>query len=238
MGNFQTIATLGAFRQEKRLNVIINNLSNSHTFGFKKDVSVFKGMVSKTLDRLKGEETGETVTSYQPGEIQTTGNPLDVAIDGEGFFKISTPNGIRYTRAGNFKLNNEKVLVNANGFPVMGRRGEIILNGKTIAIEKDGSIKIDGNEVDKIVPVTFPDTNHLRKEGNTLVKLAVPEEEETETEVTQSQVLQGSLEASNVNPMEEMIKMLDAQRIFESCLKIIQSNDELNSRAVNDLGRT
>lgn len=156
MGNFQTIATLGALRQEKRLNVIINNLSNSQTVGFRKDVSVFKGMVSKTLDRLKGDETGETMTSYQPGETQTTGNPLDLAIDGEGFFKIITPNGIRYTRAGNFKLDDGKVLVNANGFPVMGRRGEIILSGKTIAIEKDGSIKVDGNDVDKNCPGNIP----------------------------------------------------------------------------------
>jgi flagellar basal-body rod protein FlgF len=233
MDNLQMLTSFGLSRQEKRFNMIANNLSNSQTVGFKKDDSVFKKVLSKSL---KGPQNlGEgTAISFQQGAIQKTGNPLDLAIEGTGFFKIETPQGIRYTRAGNFGLNRDNVLVDGNGYPVMGNRGEITLNSKDISIEKDGSIKVDGNEVDKISCVTFSDPSLLKKQGYTLFALKSPQEE---MEANQDQVLQGALESSNVNPMEEMIKLVDSLRIYESCVKVIQTNDQLNSRAANEVGK-
>ena len=234
MGCFQPLAALGALREEKRYSVIANNLSNSQTVGFKKDNLVFRKVIDKASNRVKSEETERTLISFQQGELQTTGNPLDIAIEGEGFFKIRTPQGIRYTRAGRFELNNDRVLVNGSGFPVIGRGGEITLSGKSISIEKDGSIQVDGSVTDQLAVVTLPDPNLLRKEGQTLMRLDVPQEEREDSE---GRVIQGALESSNINTVEEMMKMLDSLRIYESCMKVIQANDELNTKAVNEVGR-
>jgi len=234
MGHFQPVAALGALREERRYSVIANNLSNSQTAGFRKDNLVFRQVIDKASNRITGEESGRTLTSFQQGELQTTGNPLDVAIDGEGFFKIRTPQGIRYTRSGSFKLNQDRILVNGSGFPVMGRGGEITLVGKNISMDKEGKILVDGNSADQLAVVTLPAPHLLKKEGQTLMKLDVPQEEMEESE---SQVIQGSLESSNINTVEEMMKMLDSLRIYESCMKAIQANDELNVKAVNEIGR-
>lgn len=234
MGHFQPLAALGALREQKRYSVIANNLSNSQTVGFKKDNLVFRKVIDKASNELKREETGRTLISFQQGELQTTGNPLDVAIDGEGFFKIRTPQGIRYTRAGRFEINNERILVNGSGFPIMGRGGEITLSGKNISIEKDGSIQVDGSVVGQLAVVALPDPNLLKKEGQTLMRLDIPQEE---TEENGGQVIQGALESSNTNTVEEMMKMMDSLRSYETCIKLIQSNDELNAKVINEVGR-
>jgi len=234
MGHFQSIAALGALREEKRYSVIANNMSNSQTVGFRKDNLVFRQVIDQVSNRLGSEETGRGLISFQQGELQTTGNALDVAIDGEGFFKVATPQGIRYTRSGRFELNNDRILVSAAGFPVMGRTGEITLTGKNISIDKDGSIRVDGNPIDQLSVVTLPAPHLLKKEGQTLLKSDDPQEEMEDPE---SQVIQGSLESSNTNTVEEMMKMLDSLRVYESCMKAIQSNDELNAKAVNEVGR-
>ena len=234
MGHFQSIAALGALREEKRYSVIANNMSNSQTVGFRKDNLVFRQVIDQVSNRLGSEETGRGLISFQQGELQTTGNALDVAIDGEGFFKVATPQGIRYTRSGRFELNSDRILVSAAGFPVMGRTGEITLTGKNISIDKDGSIRVDGNPIDQLSVVTLPAPHLLKKEGQTLLKSDDPQEEMEDPE---SQVIQGSLESSNTNTVEEMMKMLDSLRVYESCMKAIQSNDELNAKAVNEVGR-
>ena len=234
MGHFQSVAAWGALREEKRYSVIANNMSNSQTVGFRKDNLVFRQVIDQVSNRLGSEETGRGLISFQQGELQATGNALDVAIDGEGFFKVATPQGIRYTRSGRFELNNDRILVSAAGFPVMGRTGEITLTGKNISIDKDGSIRVDGNPIDQLSVVTLPAPHLLKKEGQTLLKSDDPQEEMEDPE---SQVIQGSLESSNTNTVEEMMKMLDSLRVYESCMKAIQSNDELNAKAVNEVGR-
>lgn len=234
MSHLNSFASLGAIRQERRFNTISNNLVNAQTAGFKRDIPVFRKIASQALERLKSQEVDGQVTFFQSGEIQRTGNPLDLSIEGEGFFKIKTPYGIRYTRSGNFVLDKDKKLVTGSGFPVLGKDGEIVLNGNQITIDADGSVKVDGNEMGQIALAAFPETKELRKEGFTLFKM---DGSQTEKKVDQAQVLQGTLESSNVNAMEEMIQLIDSLRTYESCLKVIQSKDEADSKAVNDLGR-
>jgi flagellar basal-body rod protein FlgG len=172
--------------------------------------------------------------SFLPGSIQKTGNDLDLAIQGEGFFKVNTPNGVRYTRNGNFSLNKDRVLTNANGFPVLGQRGgEITLTGKKIAVGSNGSVMADGNEVDQIAVVTFPGLDVLQKEGYTLMKNGTEQEE---IKAPESQVVQGALEASNVNVVNEMINLMDSHRTYESCLKVIEADNSMDTKAVNNLG--
>jgi flagellar basal-body rod protein FlgG len=235
MRNFQTVPALGAFREQRRIfHLIANNLSNAQTVGFKKDVLVFHSILNRSWDQLQNSPTDEVKTSFHQGNFQRTGNDLDLAIEGEGFFKTKTPNGLRYTRAGNFKLDRERQLVNAEGMPVMGKNGEIRISGQKISVETDGTIRVDGGEVGQIDLVSFPNLDLLKKEGNNLFRLEVPQEE---MEANNSQIVQGVLELSNVNPIEEMVNMVDSLRSYESCLKIVQSQDALNSKAVNDLGR-
>ena len=237
MGIFQNSAVIGLFRQERRYELISNNLSNAMTPGFKKDVSIFHEIFSEALHpslSTLSMDSEFSQTLLQQGVIQRSGNPLDLAIEGEGFFRVKTPEGVRYTRNGNFRLTKEGVLVESNGFPVLSRNGEINLRGNQIAVEEDGSIKVDGADREKLALITFADLKELKKEGKTLFKL---EGEQEEKEAEGARVLQGALEGSNVNAMEEMVQMIDSLRTFEACYKIVQVQDELNAKAVNELGR-
>ncbi len=237
MGIFQNSAVIGLFRQERRYELISNNLSNVQTPGFKKDVPIFHEVFSEALHpslSILSMDSEISQTLLQQGEIQSTRNPLDLAIEGEGFFKVKTPEGVRYTRNGNFRLTREGVLVESNGFPVLSRNGEITLPGGQIAVEKDGAIKVDGADRDKLALVTFADLKALKKEGKTLFKL---EGEQDEKEAEGTQIVQGALEGSNVNALEEMVQMIDSLRTFEACYKIVQVQDELNAKSVNELAK-
>jgi flagellar basal-body rod protein FlgF len=234
VGISQNLAVIGLFRQERRHELIANNLSNAQTAGFKKDVPVFHKIFSEAFSSYQLGEFETSVTSFQQGELQTTRNPLDLAVEGEGFFKVKTPQGIRYTRSGNFRLNREGILVQDSGYPVLGRTGEMNLKGNQFSIDKDGTVYVDGASRDKIALVTFADLNGLKKEGQALFKL---EGEQEEKEVSQSQVHQGTMELSNINIMEEMVRMIDALRSFEACRKIVQVQDEMDAKAVNELAK-
>jgi flagellar basal-body rod protein FlgG len=235
MGDTQVIAANGLLRQEQRFNLIANNLSNIQTTGFKKDVPVFSKILSQSTDRFGGGGNQSSVTLFQQGDLQRTGNELNLAIEGEGFFKVQTPWGVRYTRNGNFALNQAGTLIDGNGFPVMGSRDEISLRGgKTIQVQPNGAVQADGQEVDRISLVTFADLRAIQKEGHTYFRAAEGQEE---IEASGSQVVQGALESANVNGIEEMIRLIDAQRSFEACQRVIQAQDELNGKAVNELGR-
>lgn len=237
MRNTQAVAAMGAFRQQTRMDhLIANNLSNVQTSGYKREVPVFQTILSKTSERFQNIQKDTMKISFLPGPLQKTGNDLDLAIEGEGFFKVKTPYGVRYTRNGNFSLNKDQVLINGAGFPVLNEKGsEITLTGKKITVGSNGSVMADGNEVGQIAVVTFPGLDVLQKEGHTLMKNGRPEQEEIKA--PESQVMQGVLEASNVNAVEEMINLLDSYRTYESCLKIIQSDSSLDSKAVNEVGK-
>ena len=228
----QIAAAAGAWQQQVRMtSIIANNLSNAQTTGFKQDVLLFRDVLGQA--RMGAPQGQEAFIHFAQGNIQKTGNPLDLAIQGEGLFKVQTEAGIRYTRAGNFKMNAEKKLTNAEGYPLLGRNGAIPLRGKNIEITLDGSVLADGNRIDQISLVTFPDLQSLVKEGHTLYQGDATKE----IPAAQSEILQGALEGSNVNPMEEMIKMIESHRAFESCIRFMQAHDSLDSKAVNELGR-
>ncbi len=231
MRDLNMMAPAGFILQEQRFSTIANNLSNTQTVGFKKDAPVFREILSQADG--KSTTVNSTVTIFRQGDIQKTGNEFDLAIEGEGFFKISTPSGPRYTRAGNFSLNAGQILVQKDGYPVLGRRGEISVRGKSFTVDGDGAVLVDGQEADRITLVTFADLGALQKEGQTLFSLAQPQEE---IEVKKPQITQGAAESSNVNPLEEMIKMMDCLRIYESSIKVMQASDEMDGKAVNDLG--
>lgn len=220
-GVFQLVD--GSLMQELRFDAISNNLANINTNGFKKDIISFDQVLSMKKKSAVDFSTGATVF---------TGNPLDVALDGPGFFKVQTPAGARYSRDGTFGLNRDGYLVNQKGDRVLGQNGPIRLGGSNFVIGRDGRISEDGGSGDKIEIVDFKDSSLLKKEGLTYYVYAGDKQDIKAAEKVSVQ--QHYLEKSNVNPTEEMIKMIEAFRAYESVQKAIQNMDEVTSKVVGD----
>ncbi len=215
----------GALVHQLRFETISNNLANLNTNAFRKDIISFSQTLSMNY---------VSVTDFTPGPVRHTGNDLDVALEGQGFFKVQTPKGIRYTRAGAFTLNAQGVLVTRTGDAVLGENGPITITGGKMTITNDGQVVVDGTPVDKLMLVAFKRPQFLKKEGSSYY---FHQGEENEVLATaETSVKQSYLEGSNVNPTAEMIKMVEAYRSFESAQKAIQTIDEVTSKMINDQG--
>jgi flagellar basal-body rod protein FlgF len=215
----------GGLRQQRKLDVIANNLANTDTPGFKGDILSFD-------DTLKATRT----IDFTQGPLRQTGNKLDVAIQGEGFFQVLTPQGIRYTRDGNFTLDSNGEIITQQGFPVMGDGGPIAIpiTGNDIGISQTGDIEVDGATIDRFKVVTFADLNKLDKQGNSLFVYQGPQTDQRPA--TQATVHQGALEQPNTAVVKEMSKMVETMRLFEAYQKVIQSFDETDTKAINEIG--
>lgn len=219
-------AISGCLAHEKRFEAITNNLANVNTTGFKRDRVCFENFWPKP-----------TATDFTQGGLEFTENELDVAIAGQGFFKVQTPQGIRFTRKGNFSLNTEGTLVTSDGFPVSGKQGAItIRGGGAVTIDKSGNISCDGAHQGQLEVVSFPDYSILQKEGSCLFKLKGPVETGGLSD-GQYAISQGYLEISNVNAVKEMVQMIDCLRAYEAYQKIIQNLEEIDTQAITQLGR-
>ncbi len=218
----------GGLRQERKLETVSNNLANADTNGFKKDSISFD-------DKYKAQMNKD----YTQGNIITTGNPLDFALSGDGFFKIETPEGIKYTRNGNFTLDVNSNLVDQNGNPVMGQGGAIAINvdniEENLSISEIGEIFIDGEIVDTLDIVTFSDLKKLEKDGQNL--LFYNGETANEIQPEKLNVQQRALEKSNTIVVEEMARMIDYHRMFDTFTKSMMTFDEIDSKAINDVGK-
>ena len=254
------IAASAGIKQARKMEMIAQNLANVNNTGYKKDALVFKEMMppfppDSGLDAgknilLSPEKSNKNVsyvgitdqyTDFSTGGIKKTGGVLDLALDGEGFFKVQTPDGPRYTRNGNFRLNTAKQLVNQNGNQILDR------NDTPVVIDAPGKISIDGEgsisvgnglantTITNIKLVNFENKKFLEKIGDGLYRnKGLPEEE---LEAIDIKTRQGFLESSNVTSVEEMTEMVGTLRIFESYQKIIQSIDSMNDQSVNTIGR-
>ena len=215
----------GSMTQQLRFETIANNMANSNTNGFKKDIISFY----EALDMQSNSST-----DFSPGPLRYTGNELDVALSSKGFFKVETPNGLRYTRDGAFSINAEGILVTGNGDTVLGQSGPITLENGEVYIGRDGQVVVNNESVDKILVVDFDDPQLLRKEGGSYYSYQ-GENNGISTEAD-AEIQQKYLEGSNVNPTQEVIKMIETYRAFESVEKAIQSIDALTGKMVNDYG--
>ncbi len=231
LGLLEGVETL--INHEQRLNQVANNLANVDTPGFKKETVTFDEMLyqaNRTRQRVGKALRINTV--HQQGVVQKTDAPFDMAISGDGFFRVQTPAGERLTRAGNFQRNNEGVLVTANGYPVLGEAGPITINGNKVDVARDGRLFVDGLAVDRLAVVTA-DPQALKKEGENLFRLAEGAPAETPENL---QIMQGHLEKSNVNTVTEMTEMIDLYRAYEGQQKMIRAVDDLDDLAVRRVG--
>lgn len=181
-----------------------------------------------------GVRASRLVTDFSQGNLIPTGGNLDVAIQGSGFIEVSTPFGTKYTRNGALTLNDKKELVTSEGYNVQGFKGNITLQSDAVSINEFGEIIQNGQIVDKIKLVDFTNKGDLRKVGSALYDFSA--QPSGEIKGFEGQVVQGSIEQSNVNAISEMIKMISIQREYESGQKLVRTFDDTLGRAVNEVG--
>jgi flagellar basal-body rod protein FlgG len=238
-------AVRGCLKEEVRMDIISNNLANATSIGFKKDRISFQDLLSEKAMVLPNGKAPvrpspspalvRIETDLTQGVIRHTGNDLDLAISGSGFFKVMTPDGIRYTRKGSFNLDSQGNLVTQEGHPVMGKNGVVNPGDRGMVVDAAGRVFAEGSEVDQLVLVEIQPPEHLVKEGASLFK-KTPEGEERPLS-GEATVRQGYVEEANVNVAEEMVNMIHAMRAFESYQKAVQVLDRLDNKATNEVGR-
>jgi flagellar basal-body rod protein FlgG len=246
-------ALFGALTQEHRLNVIANNLANVNTTGYKQDRMAFKDVfvrfahdairepILNLRDKplfpdphyLAKNRIALAQIDFSQGSMKQTGNPLDVAIVGEGFFKVQAADGQQYyTRDGTFHLNAEGLLVNINEELVMGQGGPVAMpQGSRVEIDGRGNIRVDGAQVDTLQVVTVDNPNALEKVGSNHFRPKAAGAV-AETVAEEATVEQGYLEAPNVEVVTEMVNMIEVQRGFEAYSKLIQTTSDIDTKAI------
>lgn len=238
----------GMLTELARNDVASNNLANSNTTGYKKDTTIIKSFPEMLIKRIEKQEepfqtgyktvgrlgTGvivdEVVTVHDQGQIKESSNPLDFALGGDGYFVVDTPAGERYTRNGAFTLDAEGYLVTSEGHYVLGQRGRIHLGNSEVAVDKQGNITADGVAVDTFRLVYFEDQSQLIKQGDSLFAGGQP------VEGFNGQIIQRATEASNVNPINEMVNLITIMRAYEANQKMIQAHDTTLGQAI-DVGK-
>lgn len=245
------IAASGGLAQFKKLEIVNNNLANINTVGFKREVLEGEAQsFEKTLasvisgkdpyakgdnDRTQAVVNVGASTDFTQGPIQSTSNPLDVALRSSNeFFAVNTPEGLQYTRAGNFTLNSEGTLVTQDGFEVQGDGGAIQLSGPGATIQSDGTV-LAGNKVQGALAVyKFEDPSTLIRAGGN--RFSVSKGSSAPAQV-RANIATGSLEMSNVSAITSVTDLMSAQRAFQMYTKAADSIDTINQAAINQIGR-
>jgi flagellar basal-body rod protein FlgF len=231
-----------ALRRE--LDVVANNVANVNTAGFKNSQMVFQEYLmpvasAETFPRgadrkLSYVEDKSTWQDFSVGSIQNTGNQLDVAIDGQAFFAVETPQGIRYTRNGEFQLDTQGRLVTNEGYPVIGNGGQITFapNETDFKIAEDGTISTSEGIRGRLTVNMFPGNRGLFPEGRSTFRADLPPQIATAED---ARLLQGSIEKSNVEPVVETTRLIEISRAYQTLSGMMEKQDELRNTAVRQL---
>ncbi len=243
----------GALRRE--LDVVANNIANMNTTAFKTETMMFvehlvksKGSGSFVPQKLAYVRDVAQFQNMSEGPIKKTENPLDVAIQGEGYFVVDTPDGQLYTRNGRFNLNPEGQLVNQSNLPILSNAGTPFFfspDDKDISISADGTISTNNGQIGKLKVVKFDDPQSLQKrpggllfsdkqpsgDGDGDADDGVPGAQDVEN----PQIIQGALEGSNVNPILEISKMIQVQRAYDSVRSFVDKEDQRMKKMIQQL---
>lgn len=233
-----------------RQQVLSHNIANVQTPGFKQILTTatgfMQGQAAYTNGNLQaspinyvgtlglGTQIGEEFIDYGQGAMQKTSNPLDVALQGNGFFTVQTPDGTRYTRDGRFLRDAENALVTVDGYQVLDDAGQPIeLPDGEVSISPEGIISVNGTEVATLGIGVFadPEAELQHTEGNLFTGPAASTGEDV------PQVVQGYLETSNANISQLMTQMVEVGRSYEAAQKLVQNQDELVGKTIASLGR-
>lgn len=258
-------AGAGMITETKRTDTIANNLANANTTGYKRDDAINQEFAPMLIRRINDGKPQNDVTSikgfslggaapvvgtlglgsyiaeiavdHTQGGFQTTGNPLDLAISGDGYFAVQTPQGVRYTRDGNFYKSAAGQLQTVNGQAVLDNQGQPITippETATISVGEKGQILADNQPIATLQFVQFgPDRRALLKQGNSLYY----PQDGAQPQPAAGNIEQGMLERSNTNVVSEMVELINNYRVYEAGSKAVTSQDTLLDKAVNEVGR-
>jgi flagellar basal-body rod protein FlgF len=231
------LSHMTALRRE--MDMVANNIANMSTNGYKSEKPLFTWFLNKakndviSRDKVAYVEDFGQVRNLEAGVMTPTGNPLDIAINSEGYFSIQTPQGVQYTRAGNFNLNADNQIVTRDGKALLDDKGspiQIPPGTATITISNDGTLTADAVPVARIVPVVFENERELEKLPDGLYKT-----EQTPQPGTRFELRQGMIEGSNVQAVVEMTHMIDISRAYETAKRFVDREDDRMRDAIKKL---
>ena len=224
---------------QRQLDVTSNNIANMNTTGYKNQRMLFTEYLEKPglHEKVSFVQDRAVVRDLSNGPMTQTGNPLDLALTGQGYFTVDTASAPRYTRAGNFRINHKRQLVDAGGLPVLSNNGQpITLPAGTsdVKVSGDGTVSTELGPVAKLNIVTFKTEQLMTEVGNGLYVT----DEQPQPAPVETKVAQGLLEGSNVKPVVEMTQMIDIQRQYMSAQKMMDNEHERIRTMLQRLGRT
>ena len=249
-------AYTGMYNEQKRMDILTNNLANVTTAGFK-----MESTASQSFDRVLGikmrdaseafndhsigtmslgVKIGAVYTDFDQGSLRQTSGTYDLALSGKGFFNVRVVNqagveSTKYTRDGNFRINRDGSVTDAYGNELLAEGGPLVVpvDADTVFIDRDGSVFADGQLVDRVLVTDFENYDYIRKFGDNFYEV-VDGATEVETEAT---VLQGYIEQSNVSSVREMVNLISISRHYQANQKLIQSTDTILEHAANEVGK-
>ena len=217
----------------RKMETVANNIANMNTTGYQAEKMLFNDYLVDNGERRDISFTQDTASYHDTieGPLESTGNALDVAIRGDGFFVVQTPAGNRYTRAGNFQIDGQGTLTTAAGYPVLDEGGQRIQfnpDDSVVSIGENGSIVVNGEERGALNVVNFANLQNMVQEGNTMYKT-----DQAPIAADSSRVMQGVLEKSNVEGVREIVDMTEVNRTVGSTAKFIEVMYDLQRKANN-----
>lgn len=225
---------------QEKMDVVSNNLANSNTNGYKRNGLFIDQLIGAEQANIRNQikqplPAGElkTYTEFTQGGVRETQNKFNFAINGDGFFSVETPNGVAYTRDGQFTVNEQGILTTVNGYPVLGQSGTIKVESEKFSVTEDGTIAMNNEIVDKFDIKSFSIFEGVQMSDN----LWRPKDDQVEVNTVDPQVKQGYLELSNVSIVKEMVDMISIQRWYNVNERSIRTNDDALNKAVNNIAR-
>ena len=244
MDTLTSAAASGIRARIESLDMLANNIANASAPGFKADRESFGLYLSSEAAESTAGATPPVLpvierqwTDFTQGSITPTGNPLDLALNGKGFFVANAPTGPTFTRAGNFQISKQGELVTLEGYPLRGQDGKpIVLDStKPVEITPEGLVRQSGQDISQIAVVDFPDATAISKRGGNYFGIDVSKVLPAPAPSTEIQ--QGRLEAANAQPAESAVRLITVMRQFESLQKAMAIGNEMNRQAVQEVAK-
>ena len=231
-----TLSEAGMLNDVERLRVLSQNIANSATLGFKREIPLLRPAFETALQANWPNAVPAPVTATAMdatgGPLRMSGGPLDVAVDGDGFFVLKSPAGEVYTRQGTFRLDPNGRLVSSSGLPVLGDAGELVLPSPEPRIDRQGAIWDGTNLVGQLRVVRFDDPTQLISIGNGMFTTRATPSVLGES----ARVRQGFVETANVIAMHEMVRLIETVRHFEAGQRVVRGYDTMLGTALSTLG--
>jgi flagellar basal-body rod protein FlgF len=241
MDPLTAIAASGLRARMESLDLLANNVANASTGGYKADREFYSLYTSPEAASGDSSSTMPLIerpwVDHSQGNLHTTGNPLDIAISGKGFFAVNGPSGPLYTRNGSFRLAADGKLTTADGYPVRDLQGTplILQSARPIDIGRDGTVTQDGAIIGKLEVVDFTSNAGLSKQGSNYLRVTDPAAKPMPS--TDASLQQGNLEASNTGSAEAAVRLVSVLRQFEMLQKAVTIGADMNKRAIEEVAK-